>query len=328
MHSANLPMSEKETEVIQPTEDEQQQQLENEQQQLESDQRDAVKIEEETKEQHSVGSTVVCSETAMLDEKLSICTSRVACQTSTLGESEGMAETVTLKHIYSIFCWLHCQHNNRMWRESPLSACQKAVTDCRFMADANPEKLRAKLDEIRNIHAEIIEKYGSADKVPKDLRVVPGGPLFSIVNFVFTGQCLQAKGEDCVKFVSNSATSGSSLAENAQHESVSATASQQRSLGGGPVRHGRAHSQLSRDHPLVRKAVSLTPDDVKQMVHEMTIRKAIALRDAKLLADWTAMRRRELEVKEMRLRQHIGTSTSSRIEELLEFNDFLKKYAQ
>ncbi|KAJ1935011.1 hypothetical protein EC988_008622, partial [Linderina pennispora] len=165
--------------------------------------------------------------------------------------------------------------------------------------------------------------------VPKDLRVVPGGPLFSIVNFVFTGQCLQAKGEDCVKFVSNSATSGSSLAENAQHESVSATASQQRrSQGGGPVRHGRAHSQLSRDHPLVRKAVSLTPDDVKQMVHEMTIRKAIALRDAKLLADWTAMRRRELEVKEMRLRQHIGTSTSSRIEELLEFNDFLKKYAQ
>ncbi|KAJ1929221.1 hypothetical protein FBU59_007065 [Linderina macrospora] len=163
-----------------------------------SDQPDAAESKEEgTADHHPVGSKVVCDETSMLDEKLSVCVTRVPSQTPTLSESEGVSETVTLRHIYSIFCWLHCKDNNKMWRDDPLAACQKAVTDCRFMADADPEKLKAKLDEIRTIHAEIIEKYGGAEKVPQDLRVVPGGPLFNIVNFIFTGQCLKTKGADC-----------------------------------------------------------------------------------------------------------------------------------
>ncbi|KAJ2556455.1 hypothetical protein GGH12_006326, partial [Coemansia sp. RSA 1822] len=61
------------------------------------------------------------------------------------------------------------------------------------------------------------------------------------------------------------------------------------------------------------------------MRSEMAIRRKIALRDAKVLADWTAMKRRELELREMKIREFIRAQEDGTIDSLLKFEEYLKR---
>ncbi|KAJ2691753.1 hypothetical protein H4R19_006294 [Coemansia spiralis] len=94
--------------------------------------------------------------------------------------------------------------------------------------------------------------------------------------------------------------------------------------GVGPVRYADDGCQAARNAPyrrkaarppaadaaLVERARRMTPEEIRQMRDEMDIRREIALRDARLLADWTAMKRRELELQEARIRQFIRAEES------------------
>ncbi|KAJ1828767.1 hypothetical protein LPJ70_007177, partial [Coemansia sp. RSA 2708] len=73
------------------------------------------------------------------------------------------------------------------------------------------------------------------------------------------------------------------------------------------------------------RARKLTPAEVKQMQSEMAIRREIALRDAKLLADWTALKRRELEVKELKIREFIRAQEDGTLDSLVKFEEYLKQ---
>lgn len=74
---------------------------------------------------------------------------------------------------------------------------------------------------------------------------------------------------------------------------------------------------------LKERAQRLTPEQIQQLKDEMSIRREIARRDAILLADWMAMRRRELECQERKLRSFIQNSNGHTAENLEEFEQYI-----
>ncbi|KAI8319166.1 hypothetical protein GQ54DRAFT_299558 [Martensiomyces pterosporus] len=287
------------------------------------------------------------------------------------------ASSVTLKQIYGIFCWLQMAQNNKQWQEQPMEACKRAVNECPHLMGANARLVKEKLDEIDIYRQEVVAKYGGVHNVPQDTRVIPGGPLFVIADFILSGQAarqLESTGAcnpqivanatgsvaaktrsppalDQLKLPSigvnigkpsnidtlaarnaftqlafdaiNSSGSSSSKSWTSNAESTGAFTS---TGGSGPARHKRhvLHPSIPHDHPIMRRARGLTADEIRQMKDEMRIRGEIAKRDALLLADWTAMKRRHLEVKEKRLRE-LAAARSPTLEAMLEFQDFIEK---
>ncbi|KAJ1663132.1 hypothetical protein EV178_005255 [Coemansia sp. RSA 1646] len=105
---------------------------------------------------------------------------------------------------------------------------------------------------------------------------------------------------------------------------------------GGPlfsiVDHALAGEQQRQpENSLLERARRLSPAEIDQMRDEMVIRRQIAMRDAILLADWIAMRRRELELQEAKIRelirnqQHHGLHNDS-IHELRSFEEIIRHF--
>ncbi|KAJ2667107.1 hypothetical protein IWW42_005883, partial [Coemansia sp. RSA 1085] len=76
---------------------------------------------------------------------------------------------------------------------------------------------------------------------------------------------------------------------------------------------------------LKERARKLTPAEIQQMKDEMAIRREITLRDARLLADWTALKRRELEMKEMQLREFIQAHEDGTLDSLSKLEQCIKR---
>ncbi|KAJ1900208.1 hypothetical protein LPJ66_001614 [Kickxella alabastrina] len=98
--------------------------------------------------------------------------------------------------------------------------------------------------------------------------------------------------------------------------------------GGGPSRHGMhrvSSGMLPCEHPFMQRARRLTPAEVRQMKDELAVRREISLRDAVLLADWTALRRRELELRERQIRELVREAQDDSVESLVRFEEFMRK---
>ncbi|KAJ2473053.1 hypothetical protein GGI02_001155 [Coemansia sp. RSA 2322] len=231
------------------------------------------------------------------------------------------APQLSLKQIYGMLCWLQVGDNSKRWKEQPLEACKQAVTECPHLADTAASQLCQQMDMINSQREKIIaehrKKDGSGDiasgSVGEGVRVYPGGPLFAIVDYALSGHCA-ASSSDVVKM---QGTGG--LLSNQQNAMSNG--------GVGPVRQPRQHSRfdpLLGSGDLVERARRLTPAEIRQMRDEVAIRREIATRDAVLLADWMALRRRELEAKEMRLRDLIrGNRDAGSMDALLRFESYI-----
>ncbi|KAJ2059039.1 hypothetical protein GGI17_004679 [Coemansia sp. S146] len=224
---------------------------------------------------------------------------------------------MSLKQIYGMLCWLQVGDNSKKWQEQPLEACRQAVGECPHLVDADAEKLSAQMDEINEQRKKKIAEFGDASSVPQDGRVFPGGPLFAIVDYALSGHCASALIE--------------------AHGTGRPTKDTADSSTGGPIRSSRQQSQqqsTQRLEPyptglsLVERARRLSSAEIKQMRDELAIRREIATRDAILLADWTALKRRELEVKEMKLREMIRSNHSGSIEGLLQFEEYINSVSR
>ncbi|KAJ2869206.1 hypothetical protein GGI22_000397 [Coemansia erecta] len=78
---------------------------------------------------------------------------------------------------------------------------------------------------------------------------------------------------------------------------------------------------------LVERACRISSAELSQMHDEMVIRRQIAMRDALLIADWIAMRRRELELQEAKIRELIrNQSSQGSLEELRRFEEIIKYF--
>ncbi|KAJ1924338.1 hypothetical protein LPJ71_000553 [Coemansia sp. S17] len=219
---------------------------------------------------------------------------------------------MSLKQIYGMLCWLQVGDNSKKWQEQPLEACKQAVGECPHLVDADAETLSAQMDAIDEQRKQKIAEFGDASSVPQDARVFPGGPLFAIVDYALSGHCASAL--------------------------VEAHGTGRPSKGtGGPIRNSRQQShqqptQRPEPYPtaasLVERARRLSPAEIKQMRDEIAIRREIATRDAILLADWTALKRRELEVKEMKLRELIRSNHNGSIEGLLQFEEYINSVSR
>ncbi|KAJ2751347.1 hypothetical protein GGI19_004535 [Coemansia pectinata] len=244
---------------------------------------------------------------------------------TTANSEEAAATSLSLKQIYGMLCWLQVGNNSKKWQEQPLEACKQAVGECPHLVDADAEKLSAQMDEINEQRKKKIAEFGDASSVPQDARVFPGGPLFAIVDYALSGHCASAlieahgTGRPTKDTVSNST--------------------------GGPIRNSRQQSQQQQQQQqqqrstqrlepyptglsLVERARRLSPAEIKQMRDELAIRREIATRDAILLADWTALKRRELEVKEMKLREMIRSNHNGSIEGLLQFEEYINSVSR
>ncbi|KAJ2839391.1 hypothetical protein FBU31_000707 [Coemansia sp. 'formosensis'] len=221
--------------------------------------------------------------------------------------------TMSLKQIYGMLCWLQVGDNSKKWKEQPLKACKQAVGECPHLVDADAEELSAQMDDINEQRLQKIAEFGDATNVPQDTRVFPGGPLFTIVDYALSGHCASGLVEAHGTGRSASDHSGDAFA--------------------GPIRNSRQQS-IPRPEPymnassLISRARRLSPAEIKQMRDEMAIRREIAMRDAILLADWTALKRRELEVKEMKLRELIRSNHNGSIEGLLQFEEYINSVSR
>ncbi|KAJ1900928.1 hypothetical protein LPJ66_001136 [Kickxella alabastrina] len=124
----------------------------------------------------------------------------------------------------------------------------------------------------------------------------------------------------------NTNTSGSgSVNSRSRSSTVEKSAN---SGGGGPSRHGThrvSSGMLPCEHPFMQRARRLTPAEVRQMKDELAVRREISLRDAVLLADWTALRRRELELRERQIREFVREAQDGSVESLVRFEEFMRK---
>ncbi|KAI9504367.1 hypothetical protein BX070DRAFT_252068 [Coemansia spiralis] len=201
---------------------------------------------------------------------------------------------ITLKQVYGMLCWLQTDlRNSQLWRSQRLQACEHAIRECPHLSGVSVSSLSAKMEEIEQKVRGMADQYGGADKVPQNTRLFTDGPLFVIVNHAMSGK-----------------------------NTVDQPHIDHGSRATGAVRHPR---EQRRVNPLVERARRLTKEEVRQMRDEMVIRKQIAVRDARLLADWMAVRRRELEVQELRLRQLLRGQLSSEAEGLQQFEEYLRQ---
>ncbi|KAJ2861962.1 hypothetical protein GGH94_004575 [Coemansia aciculifera] len=242
----------------------------------------------------------------------------------TPAEEQAAVTSLSLKQIYGMLCWLQVGDNSKKWQEQPLEACRQAVGECPHLVDADAEKLSAQMDEINEQRKKKIAEFGDASSVPQDARVFPGGPLFAIVDYALSGHCASALIE--------------------AHGTGRPTKDTANNSTGGPIRNSRQHSQQQQQQQqqrstqrlepyptglsLVERARRLSPAEIKQMRDELAIRREIATRDAILLADWTALKRRELEVKEMKLREMIRSNHNGSIEGLLQFEEYINSVSR
>ncbi|KAJ1779139.1 hypothetical protein LPJ62_006318 [Coemansia sp. RSA 2167] len=235
--------------------------------------------------------------------------------TSLSAESESTNST-TLKQVYGMLCWLLINGNAKVWHESPVLACQQAVDQCTHLEGAHVEQLRLKMEDIARRREQILEEHGRAENVPRETRVFGGGPLFLIVDYAMSGHLTQVPADEIQALLR---IHGVGKCEN----------------GSGPVRNARSHARTSPcspdnrrqspEHAFIQRARQLTQAEVNQMRSEMAIRRKIALRDAKVLADWTAMKRRELELREMKIREFIRAQEDGTIDSLVKFEEYLKR---
>ncbi|KAJ1989315.1 hypothetical protein GGI25_006147 [Coemansia spiralis] len=201
---------------------------------------------------------------------------------------------ITLKQVYGMLCWLQTDpQNGQQWRSQRLQACVRAIHECRHLTGASAPGLLKKMEEIEKKVCDMADQYGGAENVPQDTRLFDNGPLFVIVNHAMSG-------------------------EN--------TADQPRTGHGlratGAARRPREPHRMDL---LVERARRLSKEEICQMRDEIVIRRQIAIRDARLLADWMAVRRRELKMQEMRLRQLIRDQLSSGTEGLRQFEEYLRQ---
>ncbi|KAJ2378777.1 hypothetical protein IW150_000584 [Coemansia sp. RSA 2607] len=96
---------------------------------------------------------------------------------------------------------------------------------------------------------------------------------------------------------------------------------------GGPTRHRR--TMLPAEHPFMQRARRLTPAEVRQMRDELAVRREIGIRDAVLLADWVALRRRELELKERQLREIAREAQrDTSVEAMARLDEFMRRMSE
>ncbi|KAJ2448751.1 hypothetical protein GGF42_004996 [Coemansia sp. RSA 2424] len=233
--------------------------------------------------------------------------------TSSNSEAKPKPTPMSLKQIYGMLCWLQVGDNSKRWQEEPLEACKQAVSECPHLVDTDAEQLCAQMDSVNEQRKQKIAEFGDAASVPQEARVFPGGPLFAIVDYALSGHCASALVE----------AHGTGRPADAVAESSAS----------GPIRNSQQqHHQSKRPGPyssasssVMERARRLTPAEIQQMRDELAIRREIAMRDAVLLADWTALKRRELEIKELKLRELIRSNRSSgySIEGLLQFEEYV-----
>ncbi|KAJ1840910.1 hypothetical protein LPJ73_006289, partial [Coemansia sp. RSA 2703] len=253
----------------------------------------------------------------------------------------GVSKTITLKQLYGMLCWLQVGDNRSLWLADSLDGCRRAITRCPHLGQASAEMLDSVMNELNSRRLQMIERYGSAEDVPKDTRMFEGGPLFVIFNHAVAGRLVEV---------------GSALLANAtgvpqdQQQQQQPQNHQQkqysgiRSLmnspafggpvspaaaagAGGPTRHRR--TMLPAEHPFMQRARRLTPAEVRQMRDELAVRREIGIRDAVLLADWVALRRRELELKERQLREIAREAQrDTSVEAMARLDEFMRRMSE
>ncbi|KAJ2719229.1 hypothetical protein GGI07_005338 [Coemansia sp. Benny D115] len=259
---------------------------------------------------------------------------------------------VTLKQLYGMLCWLQVKGNRGFWLERPLDACRRATAECQHLIDADAVGLAATMDELNVARLQMIAEHGGAERVPQDTRMFAGGPLFVLFNHAVVGG--SEADEANAQVVANAtglkarqqqqtplADGGSSRPPNNMpiHSTLPAptvaTAAAMAAAGpaaapphaaGGPVR-GRAGSGATavETHPFLQRARQLTRAEIRQMRDELAIRREIGMRDALLLADWTALRRRELELRERQIREAVRDARDGTAESIVRFEEFMRK---
>ncbi|KAJ2808764.1 hypothetical protein H4R20_000655 [Coemansia guatemalensis] len=85
------------------------------------------------------------------------------------------------------------------------------------------------------------------------------------------------------------------------------------------------HTRLPNYQMLLQRARKLTPQEISQMKDEMEMRREITLRDARLMADWVAMKRREYEMKELKVREFIKSLEDESFTSLEQCEDYLRR---
>ncbi|KAI9474340.1 hypothetical protein BX667DRAFT_366285 [Coemansia mojavensis] len=231
-------------------------------------------------------------------------------------ESKG---TATLKQIYGMLCWLLIDGNAQKWTAAPQEACQAATQQCPHLADADAHQLYLKMQDIASKRDELLQQHATADKVPKDTRVFAGGPLFAIVDYAFSGKTAQVPADEIYSLLQVHGVGKSSRSP------IRAASSSLRPSPYPPSAAAEQHRRLSPEQLLKERARKLTPAEIQQMKDEMAIRREIALRDARLLADWTALKRRELEMKEMQLREFIQAHEDGTLDSLSKLEQCIKR---
>ncbi|KAJ1804302.1 hypothetical protein LPJ75_005620, partial [Coemansia sp. RSA 2598] len=241
-------------------------------------------------------------------------------------QSETAPEEITLKQLYGMLCWLQVGDNRKRWMERPLDACVQATSECPHLINADPRKLTAKLDALNMARLRMIDSYGGAGSVPQDVRMFEGGPLFVLFHHaVSAAPEASSDAQTQSQIMANATGLRQPVAEQQQQQQqqhqpagggvATAGPGSFRSVlenpafgglgGGGPTRHHRraAGPTVPSEHPFMQRARRLTPAEIRQMRDELAIRREIGIRDAALLADWIALRRRELELKEAQIRE-------------------------
>ncbi|KAJ1641845.1 hypothetical protein LPJ64_006241 [Coemansia asiatica] len=264
-------------------------------------------------------------------------------------------EEITLKQLYGMLCWLKVGDNRSRWVEKPLDACMEATVECPHLINADPRKLTAKLDALNMARLQIIKQYGGAQNVPQDVRMFEGGPLFVLFHHavsapqtaespsdaltrsqimanatglkrVVSGQPPepQAIGGQAARMGNKSSSSSSDFA--GSFRSVLDNPAFGGPGAGGPMRHQRrTGTMMPNEHPFMQRARRLTPEEIRQMRDELAIRREIGIRDAVLLADWIALRRRELELKEAQIRDIVRGAKTGTVENMVRFEEFMRK---
>ncbi|PIA13510.1 hypothetical protein COEREDRAFT_83434 [Coemansia reversa NRRL 1564] len=76
---------------------------------------------------------------------------------------------------------------------------------------------------------------------------------------------------------------------------------------------------------LLQRARKLTAPAILQMEEEMQVRREITIRDARLMVDLIAMRRREYEMKELKVREFLRALESGRLDSLEQCEDYIQR---
>ncbi|KAJ2848258.1 hypothetical protein IWW36_003411 [Coemansia brasiliensis] len=224
----------------------------------------------------------------------------------------------TLKQIYGMLCWLLIDGNAQKWANAPLEACQTATQQCPHLANADAQQLLLKMQGIACKREEILQTFKQAENVPKDTRVFAGGPLFAIVDYALSGKTAQVPADEIYSLLQIHGVGKSNSGP------IRNTPSALRKSPYSPPTTAE-QCRLSPEHPLMQRARRLTRAEIDQMKDEMAIRREIALRDAKLLADWTALKRRELEIKELKLREFIQAHEDGTLDSLSKLEQCIKR---